>query len=167
MSGLVEYNLPETPSKPAGCVLCSPSMLAKLLGKDPSCEISPAEVEKILGRFIAGYTLKVSRKKRSGKKLKAHQLPELERLEGFDEVWVVCVRRPGNGWRISGRFPEKHVLVLLDVTHKDDIGYDYTPVVTRVTGQWQALFGALKPLSGADFSDYLYGSPVDVDQFIK
>jgi hypothetical protein len=69
------------------------------------------EAERMIGIFCAGQYITLSRKKNEVR-------PDLEKLEGFDEVWSFCLRKPVPGWRLLGRFFQKdHYFFCADGTN--------------------------------------------------
>jgi len=59
-----------------------------------------------IGIFNAGHYVRVSLIGDPSK-----QKPDIERLSGLDEAWVMCFRRPLPGWRLFGRFVAKNIFV--------------------------------------------------------
>jgi hypothetical protein len=113
---------------------------------------------------MSGYALKVSQKNRKGWRFKKNDQPDFERLENHPEVWVLCFRKPGAGWRISGRFLERDAFVALDLRDKRDVDGDYGNVVASVMAEWQKYFGPTPPLSSSWIDGYLSGAHYDVDE---
>ena len=66
----------------------------------------------------------------------------------MNEIWALCFRKPGAGWRLVGRFLERDALVIFRIANKADIGIDYAPAATDVEQQWVARFGTQPPASG-------------------
>jgi hypothetical protein len=112
--------------------------------------------EILIGIFCAGHLLRISRKKNN-------QLPDLERLEGYHEVWSLCPRRPKPGWRLLGRFLEKNRLVLFRAWDKNQLARKYDFAAKQVIEDWEKKFGAASPCTGPDLSDYVSGVIKDVD----
>jgi hypothetical protein len=123
-----------------------------LLGVFPT-----TEAERLIGIYAAGHFVTVSRKV-------TKQRPDMEQLEGFDEVWAICPRRPPPGWRILGRFYDKGVFVGLRAWDKHHLSQHYPQAAAEVIDDWQDLFGAQAPLRSDDLSDYLGEGYRDVDQ---
>jgi hypothetical protein len=118
---------------------------------------------QIIGRYMAGHSLVVSRERRTSKQAKASRA-ELERLEAMDEIWALCYRQPRPGWRLVGRFMEPNLLALFRACDKRDIGNDYTAVANEVIADWTRRFGSQPPHRGDWISGYLSGSHYDVDE---
>jgi hypothetical protein len=161
-AGLVEHEPLRPPPEWKRHILCPPEIDAQLAGRDPKHGLPAIAVSTVIGRFIAGHSLSVSRKKRHGKWRKLDV--DLERLEGLDEIWVLCYRHPRPGWRIAGRFLEVDVIALFRIYDKRDIGNDYEPVGVDVALDWTRYFGTQPPCSGDWISGYLSGSHFDVDE---
>lgn len=146
-------------------ILLPPELRTELRGEmKPGSEFPGTAAAELVARFMLGLVLKVSQKNRRGWKLKKPDQPDFERLEGYDEIWVLCFRKPGAGWRLSGRFLERDVLVLFDIRDKRDVDNDYKNVVTSVTSEWQKYFGDQAPHSGNWIDAYISGSHFDVDE---
>lgn len=92
---------------------------------------------------------------------------ELEQLEGFDEIWALCQRRPGAGWRLVGRFLETNILVILGIHDKRDIGTDYSPVVSKTISAWNYWLPGVEPCRGPWLAGYLTGEHYDIDEAKK
>ncbi|WP_439399187.1 hypothetical protein ACRQ5Q_17570 [Bradyrhizobium sp. PMVTL-01] len=115
------------------------------------------EAERLIAVFCAGHFLRVSRKKNDDR-------PDLERLEGFDEVWALCPRKPKPGWRLLGRFIDKDRLILLRAYDKHQLAKNYDKATKEVIGDWEVILGAAQqPFRGTELSDYLSGVYRDVD----
>jgi hypothetical protein len=147
--------------EPIRQILCPPAIDDQLAGRLGG-EFPTVGAAVTIGWFIAGHVLRVSRKRRHKKQKKG--LPNIEMLEGMDEIWVLCHRKPGSGWRLVGRFLERDVLVVLRVRDKRDIGTDYRPVADEVTEDWKRYFGSQPPCHGDWISGYLSGSHFDADE---
>jgi hypothetical protein len=89
---------------------------------------------------------------------------ELERLEGFDEAWVLCHRRPGAGWRLAGRYLERDVLVLFRIYDKRDIGKDYNIVAQDIIDDWDKHLKGFEPCRGPWLSGYTSREYRDADE---
>ena len=90
--------------------------------------------------------------------------PDIERIEGFDEVWALCARQPKPGWRILGRFYEKDVFVAVRPWEKNKLLARYQEAAREVIEDWQRLFGPKAAHGGNAISDYLSGVVRDVDE---
>lgn len=86
---------------------------------------------------------------------------EFEQLEGFEEIWVLCHRRPGAGWRLVGRILEQDIFVVLSIHDKRDIGSDYGPVVAETIEEWNKRLPDVDPCNGPWLSGYLSGAHYD------
>jgi hypothetical protein len=112
--------------------------------------------ERIIGIFSAGHLIRISRKKNTKR-------PELERLEGYDDVWSLCLRIPPPGWRLLGRFYSKDRLVLLRAWDKHDLFTKYDVAAREVIEDWIKIFGTADCHRGQELSEYLSGVIRDVD----
>ncbi len=66
-----------------------------------------------------------------------------------------------------GRFFDKDHLVLLNAYDKHElVKKTYEVAEKEVIAAWDAIFGARRPFSGAEFSDYMSGGVFDVDEKI-
>lgn len=115
------------------------------------------EAEKMIGVFCAGQYITLSRKKNEVR-------PDLERLEGFDEVWSFCLRRPRPGWRLLGRFIQKDHLVLLRGWDKHKLFKRYDEAAKQIVDDWKDLFETEVAHSGEWYSGYLSGVIRDADE---
>jgi hypothetical protein len=141
---------------------------AKLRGIVAQGDFPANDVAVTIGRFTAGHALLVSKKRReeTTTRRRRGQLGgvESERLEGFDEIWVLCHRRPGAGWRLAGRYLERDVLVLFRIYDKRDIGNDYSSVVKEVIADWDAWLRDIQPCRGPWLSGYTSREHRDADE---
>jgi len=115
------------------------------------------EAERMIGIFCGGGYLTISRKKNKVR-------PDLEKLEGFDEVWSFCLRRPVPGWRLLGRFLQKDHLILLRGWDKHALFDRYKAASEQVIEDWSALFGTKVAHSADWYSGYLGGVIRDADE---
>jgi len=113
--------------------------------------------ETLIGKFSAGWLVTVSRKI-------TKRRPDVEQIEGYDEVWALCARKPPPGWRVLGRFYEKDVFVALRPWAKRDLFGKYPQAAQEVVDDWAELFGAQHPHRGNALGDYLSGVFEDVDK---
>ena len=92
--------------------------------------------------------------------------PDLERLEGLDEVWALCFRRPRPGWRVFGRFLQRDLFIGLLAYDRVVLngGPTYSTRAAAVAPQWQKVFGAIQPFRGNRIEDYLSGTVRDADE---
>jgi hypothetical protein len=144
-------------------LVVTPELERQLRGEDSSQGFSALGAASVLRQYISGQSLSISQRKRSPKLFKTFNV-DLERLENFDEVWVLCLRKPKPGWRFMGRFLEKDLLALFQVFHKDEIGNDYGTAAASLITAWQKYFGTQPPLRGTWIESYLTGSHYDVDE---
>jgi len=114
--------------------------------------------DQVIGRFIAGHLIRVSRKSKSN--------VDLEQLEGLDEIWALCFRKPKPGWRVFGRFLEKDLFVGLRAHDRHEFGsrFSFSGKASGILSDWEELFGTIPPLRSDKLSDYLSGVYVDVDE---
>lgn len=126
-------------------------------GRTEYGQFPAVEAEKVIGIFCAGQRIGVSRKK-------TEQRPELERLEGFDEVWSLCLRRPRPGWRLLGRFYQKDHLILLRGWDKHKLFNQYEKASEQIIKDWEVLFGTKSSHSGEWYTGYISGVVRDVDE---
>jgi hypothetical protein len=115
------------------------------------------EAERMIGIFCVGGYLRISRKKNNLR-------PDLERLEGFDEIWSFCLRRPVPGWRLLGRLIQKDHLILLRGWDKHKLFNQYEKASEQIVDDWEALFGTKVAHSGDWYSGYFSGVIRDVDE---
>ena len=112
--------------------------------------------ERLIGIYSAGQLLTVSRKVTKRK-------PDVEQIEGYDQVWALCVRKPIPGWRILGRWYEKSTFIALRPWDKNHLFRNYARAAQEVMEDWQELFGAQAPHSAQDVEGYVGGVYRDVD----
>jgi hypothetical protein len=125
-------------------------------GRERFGEFPNVEAERLIGIFCAGFLLRISRKKND-------DTPDLERLEGYDEVWCLCPRKPKPGWRLLGRFLEKDRLILFRAWDKHRLARNYETAANEVIEDWIGKFGNRLPLRGTELGDYVSGVFKDVD----
>jgi hypothetical protein len=157
-TGFVEH-VPLRPLADPVRHLMVPRQVSDLLnGKRVGTGFPEVAADVIVGRFVAGYLVDISRK--SAKNV------DLEQLEGIDDVWVLCFRRPRPGWRILGRFLERDVFVGLHAYDRHELGSKakYTNAAKAIIEAWKAAFGAIEPLRSPNLDSYLSGVYRDVDQ---
>jgi hypothetical protein len=116
-----------------------------------------ASAEKLIGKFCAGWLICVSRKKTKRK-------PDVEQLEGFDEVWALCPREPRPGWRILGRFFDRGIFIALRPWKKGRLFSHYDQAAKEVISDWESLFATQRPHSASSVEGYLEGVTHDLDQ---
>jgi predicted glycoside hydrolase/deacetylase ChbG (UPF0249 family) len=117
--------------------------------------------DRLIAVFSANWRVTVSTKKTTKKN---KNKPDIERLENFDEVWALCARKPTPGWRILGRFYEKHVFIALRAWDKHVLVNRYDEATDEVIKDWNKLFGGQQAHSGKELADYLGEAYIDVDQ---
>jgi hypothetical protein len=147
---------------PKRAILVTPDVDKVLLGYDLSYGLPPLLVAQVVGRFLAGHVLSVSRKK--AKRHRRKTKVDLEQLEGLSETWGLCFRRPRPGWRVFGRFLERDVLIVLRVYHREDIGSDYARVAAEIAMEWTSRLGDLDWVESENLADYISGTPYNVDE---
>ena len=163
-AGLVEAPLPRDVERRRQ-VFVTPELAEALKGRTLETGLPPFPIKALIGQFVTGGVLTIGwtrRQPRSARNRDRH--PELERLEGNDEIWVLCQRRPRPGWRILGRFIGPDVLALLIARHKNDIGDNYQAAILDTISAWQARFDQLQAHTGSLISDYISGEFYDYDR---
>ena len=124
---------------------------------NPSSMFPRLGFARIFGEFIAGHSLRVSQT-RGGKRKDV----ELERLEAFAEVWLICNRVRAPGWRITGRFLSFNEIVLFRAYDKNEIGSSYQGVAGQLAEDRDTHFPGVSPHTGAWISGYISGEHHDV-----
>jgi hypothetical protein len=119
------------------------------------------EMESLIGRFCAGYSIWTSL---SGD---YQHKPDFERLKGLDECWVMCARKP-KIWqlRIFGRFVDCGVFVGTSMHERRLLGSkaSYNLMASNLPNEWVSLVGNLEPLRAKSAQEYLGGVVRDVDE---
>jgi hypothetical protein len=143
--------------------------IADLLdGERVSSGFPDAVADVVVGKFLAGQSVTASvrwlalpnaYRKRFEKNL------EFERLEGIDEVWAVCFRKPKPGWRLFGRFLQPDVFAAIAAHDRRDLApaSKYAERALQAIEQWNKL-GLPAPHRGTKVGDYLDGAIFDVDK---
>jgi len=109
--------------------------------------------ETLIGVFTAGQLL-VATRRMPGKK----EAPDLEQVvNGQNEVWALCVRRPRPGWRLLGRWYDRNQFVALRAWDKHHLAGHYEGAVREVIADWASEFGAQSPRQGNELRDYVGG----------
>lgn len=121
----------------------------------------PRGGDVVVHNFVSGSVVNISRKQ-AKRKSSAPDI-HLEKLEGHDEIWALCVRRPKPGWRFFGRFIAMDSLALFTAYDKAERGQNYESECERVRTLWKQEFGNAVPHFGIDVSDYISGPYYDVD----
>lgn len=114
--------------------------------------------DKLIHIFAAGYTVSVSLQGDSSKG------PDLERLKGLDEIWVMCFRKPRPGWRLFGRFYQKDTFIGIDIRDRHELGTNsnYTMHAQGAIVMLNALMQK-EPIRSNDLGSYLSGVVRNVD----
>lgn len=126
-------------------------------GKTAFGNFPALEAERLIGIYCAGQLIAVSQKKNDRR-------ADLEKLEGFDEVWSFCFRRPKPGWRLLGRFIQKDHLILLRGWDKHKLFNSYAEASEQIIDDWEDLFRTRVAHSGEWYSGYLGGVIRDADE---
>jgi hypothetical protein len=113
--------------------------------------------ETLIGKFIAGQLVTVSRQKTRAK-------PDIEQIVGAREVWALCPRRPPPGWRILGRWHAQGVFIALRAWEKGKLFANYSTATQQVIDDWRSLLGEEPVHSGTNVEDYVGGLFGDVDE---
>jgi hypothetical protein len=145
-------------------ILCAPTVNVQISGQDPNHGLPALGIAVTIGQFIRGHSLVVSRR-RTPRKWKRSKI-QLEQLEGFDEIWILCYRNARPGWRLLGRFLEQDALAVFRVKDKRDIGNDYSVAVEEVLSDWNDHLGTDRPCgrADADLPTYISGVHYNVDE---
>lgn len=123
----------------------------------------------IMGSFRAFPLINSSRFYESGQRVlvsrkKTKRKPDLEQIEGYDQVWALCPRIPPPGWRILGRFYGKDVFVALRAWDKHWLASHYADAAADIVADWRELFEQQSPHAGNAVGDYLSGVFKDADE---
>jgi hypothetical protein len=135
------------------------SNVAELLQKDGADPVmfNWVEANRILSEFVLGRMVSVSfRSKRA----------ELEKLEGIDEVWACCIRKPKPGWRLFGRFVAQDCLVVMMARDRHDLGSraEYQTVAETAIAEWNRIMPDVSPFSASKMSGYISGVVRNADE---
>ena len=141
-------------------LIIRPDMDTLLKGARPQTGFPHYKADFLFGSYAAGYLVTVSLIGNSKAK------PDLERLQGLDEVWALCFREPRPGWRFLGRFAQRNLFVGLRAYDRHTLGTiaKYHRQAEKIIDDWKSLLGDLQPQRGSNVSDYLSGVWRDVDQ---
>ena len=141
----------------------TPAIGALLDGEGASLGFPTPEALSITDRFMAGYLMVCSLTVETNPK---RARPDLERLVGMDEAWVMCFRRPRPGWRLFGRFIGQGRLVVLRAHDRHELKGQsvYEAKAAQMIRDWSALFDGENPLSGANVEEYVGGVVNDVSK---
>jgi hypothetical protein len=128
-------------------------------GKTEFGRFPDLSTERMIGIFCAGQRISVSRRVTKKK-------PDLECLEGLDEIWALCIRARAlpPGWRLLGRFYDRNVLVLFRAWDKRHLASQYPEAATEIREWWEELFKGRPPHRGKQIADYIGGVFYDVDE---
>jgi hypothetical protein len=119
---------------------------------------------QVTGWYTQGWSLKVALTQKPGG-YKRGQHPDLERLDDVDEVWAMCFRDPGPGWRMLGRFVEKDTFIGLTIHDRHALTKGaYKVAAEAVIPIWEDLFRADQLLRGDTIYDYLSGPIRDANE---
>jgi hypothetical protein len=153
--------LVRSPLRPLGDekrhLLVTPEINALLDGNLVRVLFPDVSAEALIGKFVAGYLVTVSRQITKKK-------PDVEQIVGADEVWALCARKPPPGWRILGRWHKQDVFIALRSWSKTKLFANYPKATHEVIADWQQLLGAEPVHRGQVVGDYLGGVFRDVDQ---
>lgn len=142
----------------------TPTINAILDGQDDNFKRMPmVETEKIIGRFCNGHMVTVSLKGDTNSK------PDFERLEGLDEVWAICARKPKMSQiRIFGRFISKGTFVAFGFYERVTLGLreNYNAKASEVPGIWNNVLGDCVRHEASSVEEYFGGVWRDVDDEI-
>jgi hypothetical protein len=132
-------------------------------GSDPETRFPSVEATVVTDRYMAGHLMIVSlTEARNPPKSR----PDLERLEGLDEMWVMCFRRPRPGWRLLGRFLAERHFVAVRAYDRHDLGgkMSYEAKAKAMVADWDALFPGTPPFRADTVEDYVGGVWRDVSK---
>jgi hypothetical protein len=154
--------LERAPLRPLGSeqkrhLLVTPEINNLLDGRAQFGEFPDVDAEHLIGRFVAGYLLTVSRQKTKAK-------PDIEQIVGPVEVWALCLRRPRPGWRILGRWHKQGVFIALRAWEKGKLAQNYSKAAQEVIDDWRRLLREEPVHTGASVEDYVGGVHRDVDE---
>jgi hypothetical protein len=124
--------------------------LLDLLKGIPRGKFPDRECEKLIGIFCAGYLITVSFKKQDDG-------ADMKRLEGFDEVWALCPRKPRPGWRVFGRFVQPGCFVAFSAWDRHALHNRFGEAAADVINRWRVIFDQQEPYRGSVAADYLTG----------
>jgi hypothetical protein len=154
--------LERSPLRPLGNdgkrhLLVTPEVNDLLDGKTQFGAFPHVSAEVLIGKFIAGYLVTVSRNLTDA-------TPDVEQIVGANEVWALCPRQPRPGWRILGRWQSQGVFVALRAWPKDRLAGNYSVAAQQVVEDWERLLSKEPVHTGASVEDYVGGVFRDVDK---
>jgi hypothetical protein len=157
-----KWLLERAPLRPLGVdqkryLLVTPEIDALLDGHVLFGVFPDVSAEHLIGKFVAGQLLTVSRRITKAK-------PDIEQIVGANEVWALCPRRPPPGWRILGRWHKQCVFVALRAWEKGRLFRNYSQAAQEVIDDWQHLIGREPVHTGTSVEVYVGGVFRDVDQ---
>ncbi|MEO1169676.1 MAG: hypothetical protein AAFW97_13295 [Pseudomonadota bacterium] len=105
--------------------------------------------EEQLAVFCAGWQSTITRNPRKKSDFKL--------LKDVDEIWAFACRKPGNGWRIFGRFVDKDLFVSLTAHSRNDLAdfENYTALAKAAGELWDKLLPDCTPLRAASNAAYM------------
>ncbi|MCJ7995317.1 hypothetical protein J5N58_14115 [Rhizobium cremeum] len=142
----------------------TPEINEILDGNDAAFKNLPmVETETIIGRFCAGHFITASLQGNSELK------PDFEKLQGLDEVWAICARKP-RMWqvRIFGRFISKGCFVAFGFHERVVLGIreNYNAKASEVPALWNDVLGTCVRYEAGSVDEYFGGVCRDVDEQI-
>jgi hypothetical protein len=139
----------------------TPEIAGLLDGSGPQVGFPEAHASVVTDRYMIGHLICVSLSKKTNP-TKAY--PELERMEGIDEAWIMCFRKPRPGWRLLGRFFALDHFVALGARDRHALGRQsaYESEAQQMIQDWIKLFGVPDVHRGTTVADYLSGVWRDV-----
>jgi len=156
-AGLVRYRPPRPLAEPKRHILITREVREILDGSVYSHCFPHYSAVAVMGKFVAGHFLYVSRHRATK--------VDLEQIENVDEVWALCFRMPVPGWRLFGRFLEHNTFVGLRLFDRHLLGgYRYEENAKTAIQLWTNVLGNLRPLRGASVAAYLSEPFRDVDE---
>jgi hypothetical protein len=141
----------------------TPEIAELMDGKGKNVGFPQPQAYFVTDAYMAGYTMFVSFTIETDPRRVG---PELERLEGLDEAWVMCFRKPRPGWRLLGRFFAPAHFVALAAYDRHAIGNreKYEAAALSMVEDWKQLFGTLEPCRSDKPEDYITGLVRDVSK---
>jgi hypothetical protein len=136
----------------------TPKVSELLSGKVPSAGFPHAAADVLMTSYLNGWMINVS--ERSSKNA------EIEKLEGMDEVWAICCRKPKPGWRIFGRFFQAGTFIAFDAHDRYELASraNYSSHALKTVGHWDSMFPREQPYNATSLDQYLTGMVRNVDE---